>query len=319
MNILLAVDGSSSSLDARDLVADLPWPRETRIILLTAFEVPATWFTGPALAGDWFTGALDALREQAREELATIALPLEQRGWMIEQRVAEGRAATAILSTADEVDADLIVVGSRGRGPIRSMLLGSVSAEVTNESRRSVLVARGKAVSRVLVATDGTECSSVIPHVLERWDAFRGLETIALSVTPVDSPTFDLLISLYTFGEQPLQRQREELKTKYRDIAAQMAQRLVGLGMAAKAEMRSGDAAHGIVTAAAEHGADLIVTGSHCLRGLDRWLLGSVARNVVLHAHASVLIVRDKDRTAVRPGDEGASAGPPATPGSAGR
>jgi nucleotide-binding universal stress UspA family protein len=298
MKILLAVDGSPSSLDARDLVAGLPWPSDTRIIVLTAFEVPATWFTGPALAGDWFTGAMDALREQAREDLATIALPLEQRGWTIEQRVTEGRAATVILAAADEVDADLIVVGSRGRGPIRSMLLGSVSAEVTNESRRSVLVARGKTVSRVLVATDGTECSSVIPEVLTAWDALPGLEAIALSVTPVDSPTFDLLISLYTFGEQPLERQREELKTKYRDIAAQMAQRLLSLGMTAKAEMRSGDAAHEIVTAAADHEADLIVTGSRCLHGLDRWLLGSVARNVVLHAHASVLVIRDKDELA---------------------
>jgi len=298
MNIVLAVDGSPSSLDARDLVACLPWPKETRITLLRAFEVPATWFTGTAMPGEWLTGAVDALREEAQDGLATIAPPLEQRGWTIEQRVAEGRAATVILSTADEIDADLIVVGSRGRGPIRSMLLGSVSAEVTNESRRSVLVARGKNVSRVLVATDGTECSLVIPEVLATWDALRGLEAIALSVTPVDSPTFELLISLYTFGEEPLESQREELRKRHRDYAAQMAQRLVGLGMSTKAEVRSGDAAHEIVTAAAERQADLIITGSRCLHGVDQWLLGSVARNVVLHAHASVLVIRDKDQVA---------------------
>ena len=56
----------------------------------------------------------------------------------------------------------------------------------------------------------------------------------------------------------------------------------------------TGDAAHEILTAARERQADLIVTGSRCLHGVDRWLLGSVARNVVLHADASVLIVRPK-------------------------
>ena len=297
MHILLAVDGSPASLEARDLVAGTRWPAGTRITLVTTFEVPPAWYADTSITGDWLAGAEDALRQQARQELATIAGPLERRSWTIEQRVAEGRAATAILSTADELaDVDLIVLGSRGRGRIRSMLLGSVSAEVISQSRRSVLVARGREVSRMLVATDGTECSSIIPDVLMNWDAFRGLEAIALSVTPVDSPLFDLLVSLYTLGDEPLKRQREDLQTQHRGYAAQMAQRLLGLGMSAQAEVRSGDAAHEIVTAAAEHQADLIITGSRCLEGVDRWLLGSVARNVVLHAHTSVLIIRDKER-----------------------
>jgi nucleotide-binding universal stress UspA family protein len=296
MHILLAVDGSPASLEARDLVAGIRWPESTGITLVTAFELPPAWYMDTSITGDWLADAEDALRQGARQELATMAAPLEQRSWTIEQRVAEGRAATAILATADEVDADLIVVGSRGRGPIRSMLLGSVSAEVTSQSRRSVLVARGRDVSRVLVATDGTECSSVIPDVLAKWDALRGLEAIALSVTPIDSPTFDLLVRLYTLGEDPLKRQREDLGTMHRGYAAQMAQRLRGLGMSTQEEVRSGDAAHEIVTAAAERQADLIITGSRCLEGLDRWLLGSVARNVVLHAHSSVLILRDKER-----------------------
>jgi nucleotide-binding universal stress UspA family protein len=296
MHILLAVDGSPSSLEARDLVAGIGWPEGTEITVVTAFKVPPAWYTDTAITGDRLADADDALRQQARQELATIVPPLEQRSWTIEQRVAEGRAATAILSIADEVDADLIVLGSRGRGPIRSMLLGSVSAEVTSQSRRSVLVARGRAVSRVLVATDGTECSSIIPDVLTKWDALRGLEATVLSVTPVDSPTFDLLVSLYTLGEEPEKRPREDLRTLHRGYAEQMAQRLHGLGMSTQAEVRSGDAAHEIVTAAAEHQTDLIITGSRCLEGADRWLLGSVARNVVLHAHASVLIIRDKER-----------------------
>ena len=71
-----------------------------------------------------------------------------------------------------------------------------------------------------------------------------------------------------------------------------MAARLSEKGIPAHAEVRTGDAAREIIAAAAEGPVDLVVTGSRCLHGLDRWLLGSVARNVLLHSGVSVLIVR---------------------------
>jgi nucleotide-binding universal stress UspA family protein len=56
--------------------------------------------------------------------------------------------------------------------------------------------------------------------------------------------------------------------------------------------VRSGDPANEILQAAAELKSDLIVTGSRGLGTLDRLVLGSVARNVLIHAPCSVLIVR---------------------------
>ena len=66
-------------------------------------------------------------------------------------------------------------------------------------------------------------------------------------------------------------------------------------GIPAQAEVRDGDAAQEIIAAAAERRVDLVVTGSRCLHGLDRWFLGSVARNVLLHSGVSVLVVRRTD------------------------
>jgi nucleotide-binding universal stress UspA family protein len=70
--------------------------------------------------------------------------------------------------------------------------------------------------------------------------------------------------------------------------------------------LRTGHTAAEIIAAAENLGADLIVTGSRGLHGFDRLLLGSVARNVVHHASASVLVVRpapadsDRDSPAAR-------------------
>jgi nucleotide-binding universal stress UspA family protein len=294
MRILLAVDGSPSSIEARDLVASLPWPEKTSVTVLMAYQLPTGWFGDLAAAG-WLPESERALEAEAEATLDKLAAPLDGHGWMIDRRLLRGRAASAILSLADEVEADLIVLGSRGHGPIGSMLLGSVSAEVADRARCSVLVARGPRVSRLLVATDGSECSLIIPDVIGGWVALSGLPAVSLSVTPVDSPAFEMMVKLYTMGGHPLEPDQRELRKHHEQLAAAMAGRLSAAGIPARAAVRDGDAAHEIIKATAEVDADLVVTGSHGLRGIDRWLLGSVARNVLLHTKASVLIVRRRD------------------------
>lgn len=59
-------------------------------------------------------------------------------------------------------------------------------------------------------------------------------------------------------------------------------------------DVRVGDPATEILNEAAEQSTELVVLGSHGRTGLGRLLLGSVARKVLLHAHCSVLIVRDR-------------------------
>ena len=244
-----------------------------------------------------------ALRRQTEEMLAEMTKPLEGRGWTIERRATEGRPATAIIAAADDVDADLLVLGSRGHGPIRSLLLGSVSAEVTGATSRSVLVARRTAVTRALVATDGSDCATAVPDVLAGWGILQGREAVALSVVPEASPTFDLLVGLYTLSGETLNDWREETRAAHRGYADDLAARLSAAGIDARASVKAGDPAHEILTTAAELGCDLIVTGSRGLHGLDAWFLGSVARNVLVRSDASVLVIRPGNRTATP--DEG--------------
>ena len=291
MRILVPLDGSPSSLEARDLVAGLSWPRGTLLRLITAYEAPTDW-VGAGAAMPWIGDAEDALRDQLSAELEQLAAPFEHKPWDVEHRVVGGRPATAIVEHARELDADLIVLGSRGRGALASMLLGSVSAEVLDHAPCPVLIARAGNVSRLLVATDGSDASTAIPDVLAAWRIFEGMDAEVVSVSPPPDVGYELIAGMYTIAaSQSAESQRDQLE-RHRRIAVEMADRLVGIGLRSQCRVLAGDPATEIIGAAQRWRADLIVTGSRGLRGLQRMVLGSVARNVVLHAPCSILVMR---------------------------
>ena len=299
MQILLAIDGSPSSLVARDLVAGLPWQDGTVIHLLSAYRTPIDYTGGVGSTMDWVGDASDAMHDDLVEQLRALSEPISDGGHLVRTVVVEGRAADAIRSAAEELQVDLIVLGSRGRGAIRSMLLGSVAAEVASNARCPVLVARQPAINRVVVATDGSDLAQSLPERLAAMGVLEGVPTDAVAVSIPASPTFELVVNLYTAGDERLAAQREELRARYRAAVDELAARLNKLGMPASAHVRSGDPAHEILELAKERRADLIVTGTRGLGALEGLLLGSVARNVLMHAGASVLVVR-QERTVDR-------------------
>jgi nucleotide-binding universal stress UspA family protein len=292
MRILLALDGSESSIRARDLVAGLPWPKGTAFCAMSAYELPIDWTGAVGTPMPWVADAEDAMRDELNAELEGLEEPLAGRGWQLERQVVKGRPATAILDAARRFEADLIVLGSRGRGPLTTMLLGSVSAEVIDEAGCSVLVARGSRASQVLVATDGSDVARAIPDDLSALGAFRGAAVEAISVAPLPDRSFDLLGEVYTLGTHRSDDDRQSRLDRHRHIAEEMAQRLTERGIVATASVLAGDPAHEIIAAADRRGADLIVTGTRGLHGVKRVILGGVARNVLLHASCSVLVVR---------------------------
>lgn len=292
MKILLALDGSPPSLIARDLVAALRWPTGTVVHVVGAYDVPTDWTGGVGSGMDWVGQIEDAVHDDMEESLRTSSEPLVAAGLTVERSARRGRPADVILEAAAELGADLIVTGSRGRGAIRSMLLGSVASEVSTHALCAVLVARGSAVKRLLVATDGSPGADAIADGVARLGALAGRPADVVAVAVPDTPAHELLVSLYTLGDERLARQRVGLQAQAGAAADAMARRLVGIGIDATPHVRSGDPAHEILAATADHGADLVVMGSRGLSGLERLLLGSVARNVLSHAHCSVLIVR---------------------------
>ena len=134
--IVVGVDGSEGSRRA------LAWCREhapalgAEVVAVHGFSTPYlfTSYGAPEVAVDmdaWQKEAQRAFETEWTEELADVA----HRTVFV-----AAPAARALLDTADDVDAGMIVVGSRGRGGFAELVLGSVSHHVTHHSRRPVLI-----------------------------------------------------------------------------------------------------------------------------------------------------------------------------------
>jgi nucleotide-binding universal stress UspA family protein len=137
--IVVGVDGSAHSLDAlRWAVAEAAL-RDAEVVAVHAWCLPhvSTVHEGLHLVAIDFA----PLREAARELLdAAIDEAAPDAAVEITRVVSEGPAAATLLAAAE--DADLLVVGSRGLGGFKGMLLGSVSHQVAQRARCPVVVVR---------------------------------------------------------------------------------------------------------------------------------------------------------------------------------
>jgi nucleotide-binding universal stress UspA family protein len=137
-NILVAIDGSPTASAALEEAVDLARGDGARLVLISV-AAPSSWrFAGSPYV---LYPSEDDL-ERAAWEIVDRAEALVPAGVPVSSIVRVGRPADAIVARAKEGEHDLVVMGSRGRGLLGSLLLGSVSREVAARSPVPVLVAR---------------------------------------------------------------------------------------------------------------------------------------------------------------------------------
>ncbi|HEU5361908.1 MAG TPA: universal stress protein [Gaiellaceae bacterium] len=137
--ILCGVDGSVDGRLALRAAARLSAQLDARLVVAHVVHVPpATTRIGPIGGPTSFAAPVGAELEVGRKVLEHVVH--EEGLGDAEQRVVYGFPADRLADLADEEDAELIVVGSRGRGAFKAAFLGSVSAELIGVARRPVLV-----------------------------------------------------------------------------------------------------------------------------------------------------------------------------------
>ena len=133
--ILVAVDGSQHARAALDLAVDLAQRYQASLCVLHAFPHVSD------LLGTPHYESLLAARSMIGQQLLESAQTQVGDAVVVETQLIEGPPAPAILRVAEEDGCDLIVIGSRGRGQIAGILLGSVSSTVAQRAHCPVLIA----------------------------------------------------------------------------------------------------------------------------------------------------------------------------------
>jgi nucleotide-binding universal stress UspA family protein len=286
--LIVGVDGSGPSLAALDRAVDEAAARETPLLVVHAWQ----WEHYPALEPAYAAGR-SALRASADEvAAAAVARAVRRRpGVKVTSEVLAEDAASSLVRLGEEAEA--VVVGSRGRGELAELLLGSVSLAVAARATSPVIVVRGtegapergsRAVRTVAVGVDASEEAA---PALEF--AFREALTHGASVVVVHAwrcpaqevpdlpraPSDDHRLR----AERRVAEVLEAVVRAHPEFAA----------VTVRGEAVEGRARSVLLDAARD--ADLLVVGARRCKGHLGMQLGRVSHGVLHHAACPVAVV----------------------------
>ena len=271
--ILLATDGSEDAAEAREAALDLARRSGSELHLVHV------WHDVPSPYAHAFVKR--ELRRQGQEILDDQVKKIEEaEGTVAGAHLRGGRTSDEVIELSEELDAGLLVVGSRGYGAVRRILMGSHSEEIVHRAQLPVLVLRSGAdiwpPTQVVIGDDYSE------------DAKKASELAASIARLYEAGV--LLVHAYpplvedsSDAEGSMQRAKEELQERANDLENL-------LGYEPQTTMTSENPAVAILEAARGEGPTLAAIGSRGLGAVGRARLGSVSSKVVRAASGAVLV-----------------------------
>ena len=276
-NLLIADSGKGNVEEMVRMLREIPPCREARVNLLHVMQEQGS-------------SDLEAHRERAQGLVSEAVERMGLEPGRVNALIREGDTKQTVLKVADELDADLIVMGSRGLGRLQSILANSASQYVFQLSTRPMLLVRDdlyvRAINRVMVTVDGTGVGDdAIKLASELVRGIPGGTLVGVHVTRQD-------LAPSRGGRSPAD-----------EVLDKAVQRARSYGVEMTPLHRTGDIGRTVCAAAEDTRADRVVIASQdrrplvakALVDLDRLLGSSVSDYIRVHAPAPVLLVREPE------------------------
>jgi nucleotide-binding universal stress UspA family protein len=235
--------------------------------------------------------------EEVGEEVRRFCRPLTPADVSLAFAVKEGSPAKEIVRHADDISADLLIMGTHGRGGFERLILGSVTEKVLRTTQRPVLTvpppvhtpAPGPATYKtILCPLELSEASSrALEYALslaKEADARLILLHVVEGVTEHPHPSEAAHFNVPEYHRYLEQDAMTRLKAAIPDEARTWCQ--------PEERVESGKAYREILRVAADTRAELIVMGVHGKGAIDRWLFGSTTNHIIREATCPVLTLR---------------------------
>ena len=285
-NIFVGVDGSSASKVAVRWAARDAWMRNAALTVVHVLPAPAeTWPRTPPTVG------LAQWQERQGNRIIADAIKIAQQSIdgrsHINSELLVGATVATLIDLSKE--AEMIVVGCRGRGALQQRLLGSVSAGLVHHAYCPVAVIHDEdpsmphpAKAPVLVGIDGSPASELATGIAFDQASRRGVELVALHAWS-DAGVYEFpgtdWSTFKSLEDQLLAERVAGWQERYPDVTVR---RVVVSDRPAWALVEQSES------------AQLVVVGSHGRGGFSGMLLGSVSSAVVQSARMPVIVARQR-------------------------
>lgn len=137
--ILFPTDGSEQSKKALDSLVELAKKFNSKVFVLNTYEVPVP-ITNYELSSDLYLSVEGVLSRNSKDILEEVKVVLEQNGINAQYISLAGDSGSIIIERAEKLEASMILMGSRGLGAIKSVLMGSVSNYVLHHSKCPIMI-----------------------------------------------------------------------------------------------------------------------------------------------------------------------------------
>ncbi|MGB3633636.1 MAG: universal stress protein [Rubrobacteraceae bacterium] len=284
--ILLATDGSEDATLAARAAIDLSQKIGAELHVVHAWQtVPSPHFE------TWINSSLE---QEAQELLDEQKKKIEDSGGkVVEAYLRKNSPAEAIVGLANEIDADFIVIGSRGLGPVKRLLLGSVSEGVVHHAHVPVLILRGGDEAwppkRMVVGEDASEDARRAGELAACIAELFGAEVLLAHVVSLQW----MVLKAESQGTKAVD---EVMRRAEEHLSEQAAELESSSGLRSKTRAVMGYPALTLAEISREEKQTLLAIGSRGLNAVKRVTLGSVSSNVLRTVEGPVLVVPPSDR-----------------------